>query len=99
MSSQDIHVEITRFVPYDGPKGNALAFADVEVHTAEGVFAYPDVKLYRRGKAGLFISPKQSRTDRGWAYDYAIPDEFEGPIRSELIKRLELERTGQQALL
>jgi hypothetical protein len=42
-------VEITRFVKYNGGKGNALAFADVVVRESERAYVFRDMKLYRDG--------------------------------------------------
>lgn len=92
-------IKILRFTCYTGSKGNAVAFADVEVRTDAGVFRYEDMKLYRRGKAGLAVSPKQIKTEHGWAFAYVIPEAFYPAIREALIERYEMERVGQLALL
>lgn len=92
------YVIVERFVKYDGPKGNAAAFADVRVHTPAGDVRYPDVKLYRVGNQ-LRLSPKQERTALGtWRYSYEIRPEHYEPIRRALIERLREEQTGQLSL-
>jgi hypothetical protein len=91
-------VEITRFVKYDGSKGNAVAFADVVVREGENAYVYKDVKLYRDG-AGFKISPRQILTEHGWAFAYLIPRAFQDRIRRALIERYEAELTGQLALV
>jgi hypothetical protein len=91
-------VEITRFVKYDGDKGNAVAFADVAVHEGGHTYVYKDVKLYRDG-TGLKISPKQIPTQHGWGFAYLIPQVFQDRIRRALIERYEAELTGQLALV
>jgi hypothetical protein len=91
-------VEITRFVKYDGDKGNAVAFADVAVHEGGHTYVYKDVKLYKSG-AGFKISPKQTPTEHGWAFAYLIPQAFQDRIRRALIERYEAELAGQLALV
>jgi hypothetical protein len=91
-------VEITRFVKYNGGKGNALAFADVVVRENGHAYVYRDVKLYRDG-TGLKISPKQIPSQRGWAFSYLIPRAFQDRIRRALIERYEAELAGQLALV
>jgi hypothetical protein len=91
-------VEITRFVRYDGSKGNAVAFADVIVREGESAYVYRDVKLYRDG-AGFKISPRQIPTQHGWAFAYLIPRAFQDRIRRALIERYEAELAGQLALI
>jgi hypothetical protein len=92
-------VDILRFTHYEG-KGNAVAFADVAVCANGHVHEYKDVKLYRDG-TGLKISPKQVRTDQGWAYAYLIPRPFQDPIKRALVARYhaqQIERAGQLCL-
>jgi hypothetical protein len=91
-------VEITRFVKYNGGKGNALAFADVVVREDGQAYIYKDIKLYQDG-AGQKISPKQIPTQHGWAFAYLIPRAFQDRIRRALIERYEAELTGQLALV
>jgi len=95
---ENMNVEITRFCKYDGPKGNALAFADVVVRDGDRVYVYNDVKLYRDG-AGLKISPRQVPTEYGWAFAYLIPRVFQDKIRRALIERYEAELAGQLVLI
>ena len=83
---------------YDGPKGNAVAFADVRVRSGGEEYCYLDAKLYRAGNQ-LRLSPKQIRSESGlWVYAYEIQREFHKPIRLALIERLREETTGQLAL-
>lgn len=91
-------VEILRFTPYLGGRGNAVAFADVVVREGGRIYTYSDVKLYQDG-AGLKISPKQVRTESGWEYAYLIPTVFQKAIRKALIERYHTERIGQYVLL
>jgi hypothetical protein len=91
-------VEITRFVRYDGDKGNAVAFADVVVREDGKAYIYRDIKLYQDG-TGLKISPKQIPTQHGWAFAYLIPKTFQDRIRRALIERYEAELAGQLALV
>ncbi len=92
------NVEILRFVSGPFTRGNALAFADVRISLdGKQFFEYPDVKLFLDGR-GRHISPKQEKTQYGWAYTYLIPEEFQDAIRRAMIQRYENERTGQLAL-
>jgi len=91
-------VEISRFVKYNGDKGNALAFADVIVREGGHVYKYKDVKLYRDG-TGFKISPRQIPTEQGWAFAYLIPRAFQDKIRKALVERYEIELAGQIVLL
>ncbi len=86
-------VEITRFVLYDGGKGNAKAFADVAVRTSDGIYVFNDVKLYEDG-GGLKISEKQVKTELGWSYAYLIPREFREPIRRAMLNRYREAKAG-----
>jgi len=91
-------IEITRFVKYNGGKGNALAFADVVVRESERAYVFKDIKLYRDG-TGFKISPRQISTEHGWAFAYLIPRDFQDRIRRALIERYEAELAGQLALV
>lgn len=93
-----MRVEIVRFKLYNEAKGNAKAFADVRVYEVGHVYEYKDVKLYSDG-VGLHISPKQVKTEYGWAYSYLIPRAFQAAIRRALIKRYETEKIGQLVLV
>lgn len=91
-------VVIERFTLYKGAKGNALAFADVVVRERGHAYKYRDVKLYSDG-IRLRVSPRQLKSEHGWAYAYLIPRAFQGAIRRALIERYKAEKTGQLALV
>ena len=98
--SEDIAVEVTRFTPYDGPKGNALGFADAVVTFSDGTsLEFDDLKLYRAGKAGLKVSEKQVRDENipsKWVkVPPLIPDEAYQPLREALIWRHEYETSDE----
>lgn len=94
-----VSIEVLRFIPYSGSRGNAIAFADVAVKENGRVYIFKDVKLFRYGSAGLRISPKQEKTPDGWAFAYLIPARFQEKIRQALIERWRTEQSGQLILL
>lgn len=98
---QNIEISIDRFHPYEGDKGNALAFVDATVNLNGKCLQFNDLKLYRT-KSGIKLSEKQSFDPdlKTWAKQPPlIPSEVYIPLREALIERYESESVGQLQLI